>query len=593
MEFKYLAIGICVALGLFLLITEARRKRKAQLFLRLVASTIAVLCFYFLLYPPVYSSKKTEGAVAFNLLTAGTSTKDLKGLSYSIDDQVFKDYKKSGVRYISDLEYFLQSNPDLQEIHIYGYGLSSDQLQLLKGKLLSFHQEPEQGSLTALNWNAQLKATEQLNIQGTYRHIGPGSVKLLLEGLGTKLDSVSIVQNGAISFSLTTRPQQAGKAVFRLIGLKEKDTLFSAPVPLEIKSSDPVRVLMLASNPDFEYKFLKNWLYEKQYPLIFRTRISKDKYSTDFLNTTINEIHSISPALLSKMDLLILDEEELAQLSGAELSNVKRAVEAGLGLFIRASTLKGNVGTGLGTDPGRYELTAIKNKALRGGFVGQTGMLSPLPLEQSLFLKHGAKDLPLFQEAEGKILVSSSIYGMGRQTLSVLPATYQWLLMGSNADYAQFWSEMLHKTARATEVPQTWSISPAVPTLGERINVSIALPQKTTLPQFKIENIRMAPIQNRELPGQWQLNTWATQQGWNTLSSGNNQDFFYVYAAEDWQQLKDAQKQLATSQFVKAYPISTNVLKSSVLLEEKLSLWWFFIPLLISVSFLWYETKML
>ncbi|WP_316748565.1 hypothetical protein [Pedobacter gandavensis] len=600
MEFKYLAIGICVALGVFLLISETRRKRKAHLIWRLLASTVVMLCFYLLLYPPGYKTKKTAGVQEINLLTSIVSD-SLRGVSYSVDYQLFMNGRKEGVRFASDLEYFLKSNPDLQVVHIYGNGLNANQLQLLKEKQLSFHPGPVQNGLFALNWNARLKATEPLVLQGTYQHVGTEPVTLLLEGLGTRMDSVMIDQKGLQSFSLTAYPQQTGKAVFRLIGLKgdtnsgmrssrkSGDTLFSAPVPLEIKPSNPVKILMLASNPDFEYKFLKNWFFEKQYPLVFRTRISKDKYSTDFLNTDLKEINTINALLLKKMDLLILDEEEMAQLSEAEHANIKLAVAEGLGLFIRGNSLK----SAFGKDPGRYESPALKNKPLKGSFADHAGVFSALPMEQTLFLKSGNNDHPLFLESSGKILVSTSRYVMGQQTVSVLPATYQWLLEGSKADYARFWSEMLHKTARPTEVQQSWSVSPALPKTGERLNISISLPPEKALPQFKLGNEILSPLQHRELPTQWQLNTRARQSGWNTLSFGNIQDSFYVYEASDWQQLREAQNRLATAQFVKDHPIRTQVLETNILLEKKLSLWWFFIPLLLSLSFLWYETKML
>ncbi|MCX2453999.1 hypothetical protein OQX61_22210 [Pedobacter sp. PLR] len=611
MEFKYLAIGLCVALGVFLLISETRRKRKAHLAWRLAASTVGILCFYLLLYPPVYTTSKAGRVQEINLLSAGArdgsdkglglfsaDINTLKGSSYVLDYQLFMVHKKTGVRYISDLEYFLKSNPDLQVVHIYGHGLNANQLQLLKGKQLSFHPGPVQDGLTALNWNGQLKATAELVLQGTYQHTGSEPVTLLLEGLGTKMDSVTIAKKGLQSFSLKANPQQAGKAVFRLTGIKgADDILFTAPVPIEIKPSDPVKILMLASNPDFEYKFLKNWFFEKKYPLVFRTRISKDKYSKDFLNTDIRDVNTITAALLKKMDLVILDEAELAQLSGAELSNIKHAVEEGLGLFISVNSPKPAFGNGTGTafgiGTGRYESQALKNKPLKAGFANHGAMLSALPVEQTLFLKSNNNDQPVIQESGGKILVSTSIYGMGRQTLSVLPATYQWLLNGSSADYARFWAEMLDKTARAAEVQQSWSVSPALPKTGERLNISISLSQGGVLPRFKLANELISPLQNRELPTQWQLNTWATQPGWNTLSFGDTNDSFYVYEASDWQQLRNAQNRLATAQFVNEHPIQTKVLETSVLLEKKFSLWWFFIPLLLSVSFLWYETKML
>ncbi|ALL06674.1 hypothetical protein AQ505_14915 [Pedobacter sp. PACM 27299] len=592
MDFKYLAIGFCVALGVFLLIAETRRKHKAHLIWRLLASMMAILCFYFLLYPPGFTTKKKAGTQEINLLSSNVSElSSLSRFTYSLDHQVFMDHRKDGVQFVPDLEYFLKSNPDLQVIHIFGKGLSTEQLQLLKGKQLSFHPGPAVDGLTALSWNGQLTPSSELVLQGTYQHTGGEASKLLLEGLGTKLDSITLTEKGLQTFTLKAIPQQSGKAVFRMIGLKGKDTLFTGPVPIEIKASNPVKVLMLASNPDFEYKFLKNWLFEKKYPLIFRSRISKDKYSTDFLNTDIKELHAITPALLKKMDLLILDEEELEQLSGAERSNIKQALDNGLGLFIRVSSVKSGLGIAAGNS--LYESESLKNKPLNAGFTNHGAILSALPFEQLLFLKSGNDDQPLFQEVGGKILVNSQLYGMGRQTVSVLSATYQWMLNGAAGDYAQFWSAMVNKTARPAEAKERWTISPGSPQVGETVAITISLPQGGLVPAFKTAGLMMSPLQNRELATQWQLNTWAGQSGWNTLQIADLNDSFYVYHQEDWQQLREAQQRLATIKFVQHHPIHNQVVEKSILLEKKLSLWWFFIPFLLSVSFLWYETKML
>jgi hypothetical protein len=41
---------------------------------------------------------------------------------------------------------------------------------------------------------------------------------------------------------------------------------------------------MLSASPDFESKFLKNWLSENGYAVALRSAISKDKFNSEYIN---------------------------------------------------------------------------------------------------------------------------------------------------------------------------------------------------------------------------------------------------------------------------------------------------------------------
>jgi hypothetical protein len=594
MEFKYLAIGLCLILGGFLLGKEWRRANKARRALRLLASSIAVICFALFIFPVSYQAERPERPHELNLLSTGVikdTVKNIKGRLLTADARLFQSLKMPKLDLIADLPYFLKSEPEINHLNIYGYGLSADELSALQGYQLNFYPSAIPKGLISASWNPRLKSSETLSLQGIYNKEGDLPVKILLQGLGTTLDSLTINAKGENTFSLKGRPKQSGRAVYHLIALEGKDTLAKEPVPVEVQPALPLKILLLAAHPDFEYKFLKNWLFEKQYPVIFRSRISKNKYSTDFLNTENTNVNRINSTLLNKIDLLVIDEEELEVLSAAELASIRTAVDSGLGLLLRITGVKATTAISRGFD--RYESPELKNKTLTQ-LSEQERLFGPLPFEQAIFLRTAATDQPLLTEKTGKVLVSSRIYGMGKVTANVVPSTYNWLLNGQKEDYADFWSTLLSRTARKAAATEHWGIDPAVPVLRQRINITVDqdVPQKA--PLISRNGLRLSPLQNIELPFQWQVSTWTTEQGWNEVNLNGKTEFFYVYREQDWKEQRNMAKLKATAAFVKEQKSTISPPETNVLMKNKqLSIWWFFFPFLLAVTFLWYETKML
>lgn len=594
MEFKYIAIGLCLILAAFLLLKEWQRANKARKIWRLLASSVAVLCFALFIFPISYQVKRPERPHEINLLSTGAikdSVKNLKGRLLTSDARLFQSLKVPKLNLIADLPYFLKSQPEINQLNIYGYGLNADELPALRDYRLSFHPSAIPEGLISASWNSRLKSSEALVIQGIYNQEGTVPVKLLLQGLGENPDSLIIKTKGENTFSLKGRPRQTGQAVYHLIALRGKDTLAKEPVPVEVQPAMPLKILLLAAHPDFEYKFLKNWLFEKQYPLIFRSRISKDKYSTDFLNTENTNVSKINASLLNKMDLLLIDEEELAALSAEELTSIRRAVDSGLGLVLRITGLKAT--TVISKPFGRYESPELKNKTLTVQLPEQNRAFGPLPSEQVVFLRTSEAAQPMLIEKTGKVLVDSRISGMGKVTATVVPATYHWLLNGRKEDYSDFWSTLLTRTARKAASEASWSIDPAIPVHRERINITVDLQDQQKVPFISRKGLRLSPLQNIALPFQWQVSSWATEQGWNKVNLNGRTASFYVYGDQDWKQQRNMAKLKATSAFVKGQKNIANPLETNVLITKQVSIWWFFFPFLMAVTFLWYETKML
>ncbi|MFF5380108.1 hypothetical protein [Pedobacter suwonensis] len=592
MEFKYIAILAGLCLLAFLLYKEAHRFNKARLIWRILANIFAVSCFVLLIVPIRYKTSRPQNTDEVILITKGThpdSTTNLKGKIYALSAA---NLKNKNVITIPDLPYFLKSNPNIRKLKLYGYGLNKAELAQLKGYRVSFHPAAKPTGIIAANWPGKLKTTEVWQVQGTYQNSGMEPVKLLLKGLGKTVDSIEIGAKSSKTFSFKTTPKHTEKAVYELVSLQKNDTLAKEPVPMLVGDETPMKVLIMASFPDFEYKFLKNWLYQNQYPVAFRSQISKNKYAFNFLNLDSLNLTRVNSPSLKKFDILIIDEEELAAISPDERSSIALAVKNGLGLLIRVANLKAS--TTLGSRFSRFESPALKGKMLNLRLTEDYSKLTALPIEQGLFLKPEYTDQPLIVDASGKTLVNSNIDGYGKILASTLSSTFHWLLSGKKNDYAAYWSALLASAARKRNNVLTVYIFPQFPAINQKMKIIADLAASGQVPALKIDSILLSPRQNMVLPFQWDAFYWPQKPGWTYLEVNRNVEPIYIYKKTDWQALKNQQKLDETHLFIKNLNMTETKSKvADVVLEEELSIWWFFIGFLLAAAFLWYEARIL
>jgi hypothetical protein len=278
----YLVWALCIFMVVLFVWLEYRRANKRFLLLRTVAVIIAIAALAFIILPIKYNSTvtRTDQHKAI-LLTPGFDIDSLpNGMDTSIitlDETIKKAYPK--VKLISGLDEWSKTAP----LHIYGHGLSKDELAQLDSMPVTFHAAKIAAGVSNVSWNSRLKAGEALQVQGVYNNTSAQKIKLVLRGLNTGLDSISLPPNGQTPFELSAIPKATGKIVFTL----NADTTLQGSLPVQIDPVKPLKVLMLSASPDFESKFLKNWLSENGYAVALRSAISKGKYNSEYINISV------------------------------------------------------------------------------------------------------------------------------------------------------------------------------------------------------------------------------------------------------------------------------------------------------------------
>jgi hypothetical protein len=594
MEHYYPMIIAAVLLGCFLIYKELRRTNSARLLLRILAVVILVASLLFLIVPITKQTARTRDTKQLLLLTEGFSdTVGKHGTYFTLDSSILEKLGTGRVRYLPDLGYYLRAHPEVSGIKAYGYGLSADELSAV-GKLgYKFEAPALPGGIQSVSWPKVLPASTALRVQGVYDNLAETPVQLILEGSGTKVDSLTIAAKQKSSFSLASRPKQLGKAIYHLIVKQGSKELTREKIPFKVIENEKVRVMVLASSPDFEFKFLRNWLFENKYPAYFRTRISKDKFSTDAVNLEGKQALSFSGSMLKQFDLVIADDEELAQLPATAVSILNNEVRNGLGLLVRINDGKplSSFAKGFRLSGATDSITTTIAPVLTEGFT----KLKAIPVNQPLFIAVNSANVSLVENTKGNILVSSRLYGTGKTAESTIGSTYNWVLSGSTPDYAQYWSQVINKIARKTEKPLSWKVMPQFPELMEQVSIAFQTSSKRSIPKVSINKEITSSQQHPLLPFYWQSKSWLKHTGWNQFKIDDYpaEDFF-VYNPEDWASVKQYDRIANNQEYSRKSQLNTTSrqLRTEKITED-ISKWWFLGLFLISIAFLWFETKIL
>jgi len=594
MEKLITPIVLVLVLG-FICWKEIRRKNQASLILRLVASIFAVIALYFIAVPPYIQRKMDSGKEnTAVLLTEGFEEDSLTGLKniplFSTERVITENNRN--VQFIPDLEYFTSSHPDFNKFHVLGNGLDEHEIELFKPDQLIFHPSDPSG-FRSVHWKSTIRSGDRLIVQGNFINPSQKPVELILKGLSTTLDSFNIPSNKKSTFELSSIPKLLDKAIYSIIALSGRDTISNEKIPVIIEERKALKILLISSTPGFEIKFLKNWLYAENYALAVRTSISKDKFSTEFLNTERTSLNRINPGLLEKFDVLIGDMTELSLMSAGENAAVQNQISKGMGLLIRAD----GETTGGGFYKRVFNISAAKGTSqgnLTLNWPGTTAKKIAKADSRPMQIVQDARSQALLKDGQGQVLVSSKQYGAGRIILSTLADTYTWMLGNKPDNYSSYWSFIIEKAARKTELKENWSIFNGFPTINEETMVHLETSSDTIPSALSGGN----PLRFMQDPVQsflWTAEHWPAKGGWQSISTlGSKSQSWYVFDQNDWKSVKASQKITNTQKFISAADKNEKATgQSQKLYTYTPSAIYFFALFILCCSYLWLEAKLL
>lgn len=577
-NYTYIVTTICILLAAGLVWQELRRANKRWLFWRVLAIVVACTALACIALPVRYThTVNSTDQHKIILLTLGfeadSISKNVQPVTF--DPVVKKAYPKTQLITSDEIN-------KTDQVNVYGYGLNDFELERLGNRSLVFHPVTTPAGLTNISYTDKLKTGERLRVQGNYHNTSAQKVKLVLRGLSTGLDSVTVAANTQSNFELGNLPKSTGRLVYTLLA----DTAIQGSLPVQIDPVKPLKVLILSASPDFETRFLKNWLSENGYAVASRAAISKDKFNTDFVNIPQFALDRLSVSTLNKFDVVIGDLSVLNNLSEPESAALKQEVtDNGLGVIVKAdSTGKASwLQTAFPVDRPSGKEPAPASLIINGAKSGNK--LSP----GSAYINYRNGTQPLVTGVQNHILANSTLAGSGKIIFTTLNNTFSWMLKGDQADYTALWSALISKAARKNNDPANYVSVPALPFINEPVQLML---KNNKLSPVNMAGADVPSVQNPNIPFEWRVLYRPTTAGWQPARQNGALNWWYVYPKTDWQALQAIRKLTITKKYANEHQNNDIVTKQiQQLMRIDVPKIYFYILLLVACTFLWIETK--
>ncbi|MFY7900425.1 MAG: hypothetical protein ACOVNY_09595 [Chitinophagaceae bacterium] len=575
----YIAIALCSFMLFFLLWKEVKRPQKKYLFLRIIAIVISVGSLVAMLYEIPYTATDSANKkdTAFIFLTDG----------YNIDS-VQKYMKLNG---ISDtcsgsLSYQLQLHPNKNAI-VMGNGFFQDELLTLKDNNFQFIPSMPSSGITEITWKQLLFKGEKLLISGVYKNNVQTPVTIYLQAFGENVDSVFIAENAISTFQLQAVPKHTGRLVYNILVQKNRQTIASNPIPFQVTMPTIFNVCMFTSAPNFEQKFLKQWLTQNGHAVITKTAVSKQKFATNFSNTSTQVVDLRNIRFLQNFDAFIFDVSTFNSFSkSVKQQVVNQIMQQQKACLIIADTLFSNNNYLNKFFPMQQNTQVPKLVTLL--FNQQKKPLQQTYSWQQLF--NNSSQINLVKDSADKVYVAMQLFGKGKIVVSTISETFQWMLQGNKEAYHQFWSYLFNSILPSKSTSQVIT-SPFIAVQNQPIFFQINTTQITST--FSIAQTPVAVQQSAKYPNQYHATHWFSKVGWQqSVVNDSIISYHYIYPKTAFEQVQAMQKIQATKLHCSQNVVSNNSNQSIASTRKKTIPPYVFVTLFfIANAFLWWERK--
>ena len=571
-------VAALVLLGLVWV--EVKRPVKAFLFYRVLATVIAVVALYLIVMPfTIFDSEKGKKAII--LLTEGYHQDSV--------NQFLKNQHQSIPQF--DLNNISnESMTDVSIIHLFGNGFKdTDQVELPRVPIL-FHATDQQTGIQNIHWQENIVSGSTLLVQGSCLNITKKPVKLIMYGWNQRIDSIEIGAEKQQPFSFAIVPENMGRGIYHLALVAGRDSIEKETIAYQIQPAKALKVLMLGASPDFESKFLKNWLADFGYTVITKTSVSKEKFQKTYSNAGQQNFENLTTTLLDEQDLIISDEAAIQALPATELAILKQAIaEKGIGLLLNADSILSKkifIGESISLK------SADSNKALiKVSKLGENNYAAAINLKHPYQIIEQKGMQPLYVDQQKRIFAAVTVFGKGKLLVNTLQKTSSWLLAANKNDYRNYWTSLINQVAKKESAEETWASSIDLPRVNESIQFT-AQTNSSRVPQLYIQHQEIAAKQKVLLPSYWEAIYWPCEAGWQTMigTKGAISDW-YVYPNGSWNTIY-ANKQISqTKAFLKNRVSNISTKDAEWHQASPNQPIYLFLIFLFSMVFLWVERK--
>jgi len=435
---------------------------------------------------------------------------------------------RPGVPPVPDLATALRRHPEVRVLRIVGDGLEARDRDATGARRLEFTPAPLARGIT--DWWApqRLRQGEPLRVAGA-THASAGLRISLLDPSGTRVDEQVLQADGG--FALQAIPRTDGIAEYRM-QLSDSDgkQIDTSSVPVRIDAPSSTNVLLLAGGPDPDLKYLRRWAADHGARLQASIELGGGMRAGD-------PPFALDARTLGQTDLLILDDRSWNGLDGRRRGAVMAAVDAGMGLLLRASQPLAHAGL-LGLRVRPATLPAIYR--IPGAADGTD---APPRLARPQLRIENPRGPTLLRDDRGLALAAWRAHGRGRIGVWLPGDSFRLVLAGQSALHAQQWSSVANALMRARG-----SVPPPLPLrvyAGERAVLCDlgAAPRVVAPGSGAPQPLVIDPRSGDRICAAW----WPTRAGWHRVVDGNGERTLLVRSHDDDAVLRAADTQRATA----------------------------------------------
>jgi hypothetical protein len=561
------ALVFAAAFGIVRTWRDARPRRALRIALQLATAALLGLC----LFPPRSPVDFAVGELV--VLTPGATTAQLAAVP-AADGVVALPGAAAGraIERAPDLGTALRRHPDARRLHVVGGGLPARDRDAARGLAIRFDAAPLPRGVVELDAPRAVRAGNAWRIEGRVEG-APGARMTLRDPSAAVAASTTADAQGR--FALETFAKGEGSATFTLKAEgSDGAPLDEIVLPLVMQAGSPVRVLLLAAAPDAESKYLRRWAVDAGVEIDSRIGLSEGIGMTE-------GAPGVDAAMLAETDVAIVDERAWAALGPAQKDALRAAVDDGLGLLLRMTSMP--------------PPAVVEDWAALGFRVDAVdGTAAPVALDRALALAtagfaftRAALDLqavdatPLLRADDGTLLAAWRAQGRGRVAAWTLLDAYRLRLQGDGARHAALWSDVLATLARPRAAPQ-----PSIGADGTdaRVDRRIALCGIDAGDHVDPPQGDAVPLEVVDRDGRACAGYWPAMPGWHVLVSNGARHPFHVRGVGEAGALAAAADAAATRALA-GDPAGTP--SASASREVAWPRWPFFLAWLAAAALLW------
>ncbi|HEY6061513.1 MAG TPA: hypothetical protein VIV10_13060 [Gemmatimonadales bacterium] len=358
-------------------------------------------------------------------------------------------------------------------IHVVGWGLDPDAWHALDSNPVTFHPSPPAPGILRASWPATVPLGDALVVEGTVARV-PAGARIALLDVGGVTDSAALTDDG--TFRLATPTRALGRLLYTL-----RVSMLDRPVAEEtlgvtVVAPPAPRLLVLEASPTFETRALRDWLGRRHGEVAVRSRVSRDRFHSEFVNRDSVSLTTISDRLLSLFDVVAIDGRSLAALRPAERATLRDAVtKRGLGVLIEPDTVVFDA-TARFSDRRfflDFALRPVRDLDVRsvrpvwaGLRRGERAVTALAADPYTLAERFGTESL--IDDGTGGHLAQVTPRGAGRLGISLIRASSRWMRTGEHDAYSAYWSRLLSALAPGGTRQEKWEITTPGPWLVNR-----------------------------------------------------------------------------------------------------------------------------